>query len=305
MPPVRILLRLLGVAGLLVATACDLTALTAGSTAKMFKRAAPAIEQHWDYELVGNAMPASIAQLEGIHRIVPNNEDIVEQLVRVYVSYGFGWVEDEIEQVELEGDYETAEVMGYRVRLMYQRARDLGVHWIGLSKKGLSDRMTEGLPSFEAWLQKEFTKEKHAPMLLWTGYAWGSMINQAKDDMAAVADLPYAVALVQRSVELDPGYFNAAGLTFLGVAEAMGLSADLEKAKGYFERAMALTEGNVLVVQLNYAKAYAVKAQDRELYEKLLRGILTAEDVKPEARMANMIAKRKAARYLEHIDNYF
>jgi tetratricopeptide (TPR) repeat protein len=300
------ILRVLAVVGLILVTACDTTKLiTAPSTAKMFKRASPAIEQHWDYELVGDAMPASIVQLEGVHRIIPEDENILENLVRVYVSYTFGWLEDEIEQVELEGDYEKAEAMSYRARLLYQRARDLGIYWIERSNDGLTDKMAEGLPAFEQWLADEFTKEKHAPKLLWTGYAWGSMINQAKDDMSAVADLPYAVAMVQRAVELDPTYFNAAGLTFLGVAEAMGMSSDLDKAKGYFEKALELTEGNVLVVQLNYAKAYAVKAQDRELFEKLLRQVIAAEDLKPEARLANMIAKRRAARYLDHIDVYF
>jgi tetratricopeptide (TPR) repeat protein len=305
MPPARILLRAFLVAGLLLATACDLTALTANSTAQMFKRASPAIEQHWDFEMVGAAMPASITQLEGVHRIVPENPDLLEQLVRVYVSYAFGWIEDEIEQLELEGDYDAAESISYRARLFYQRARDLGIHWIELNKPQLSDKVAEGLPAFEDWLKDSFTKEKHAPMLLWTGYAWGSMINQAKDDMAAVADLPYAVALVQRSVELDPTYFNSAGLTFMAVVEAMSMSADLEQSKAYFEQALEATEGKVLMVHLNYAKAYAVKAQDRELFEKLLRQVVTAEDLMPEARLANMIAKRRAARYLEHIDTYF
>lgn len=305
MPPARIILRAVGVAGLLLATACDITALTANGTAKVFKRASPAIQQHWDYELVGDAMPGSITQLEGVHRIVPENEDLLEQLVQAYVSYTFGWIEDELEQLELAGDYEEAEAVSYRARLLYQRARDLAIYRIELSNDDMTEKIAEGVPAFEAWLEDEFTKEKQAPKLLWAGYAWGSMINQAKDDMAAVADLPYAVAMVQRSVELDPTYFNAAGLTFLGVAEAMGMSPNLDKAKEYFEEAVERTEGKALMVHLNYAKAYAVKAQDRALFERLLQKVVDAEDLLPEARLANMIAKRRAARYLEHIDMYF
>lgn len=284
---------------------CDFTELTANGTAKLFQRASPAVEQHWDYELVGEAIPGSITQLEGIHKVVPENQIIIEQLLRAYVSYGFGWVEDEVEQMQLEGNYREAQAEQYRARLLYQRARDLGLHWILLNEEGLDAKLEEGLGPFEKWLEETFDDEEDAAMLLWTGYAWGSMINMAKDDMAEVADLPYAVALVQRSVKLDPTYYNATGLTFLGVAESMGMAGDMEKSKGYFEKALEITEGKVLVVPLNYAKAYAVKTQDRELFNELLTEIVEAGDISPDTRLANMIAKRRAARYLEHADEYF
>ena len=56
--------------GLLMLTACDTAKLAADSTAELFGRAAPGIEQHWDYELVGKSFPASIIQLEGLLSIV-------------------------------------------------------------------------------------------------------------------------------------------------------------------------------------------------------------------------------------------
>ena len=39
---------------------CDVAKFTADSTAGLFTRAAPAFESYWDYELAGEAMPASI-----------------------------------------------------------------------------------------------------------------------------------------------------------------------------------------------------------------------------------------------------
>ncbi|MEZ4286780.1 MAG: TRAP transporter TatT component family protein [Polyangiales bacterium] len=53
-------------------------------------------------------------------------------------------------------------------------------------------------------MAKEKLKKADAERLLWAGYAWGSYINMSKDDMAAVADLDFAKALFERSVELDP-----------------------------------------------------------------------------------------------------
>ena len=51
---------------------CDTEKLAADSTAALFGRAAPGIEQHWDYDLVGKSFPASIIQLEGLLRVVPD-----------------------------------------------------------------------------------------------------------------------------------------------------------------------------------------------------------------------------------------
>ena len=61
---------------------CDIAKFTADSTAGLFTRAAPAFESYWDYELAGEAMPASIVQFEGILRVVPDNEAILSQLAQ-------------------------------------------------------------------------------------------------------------------------------------------------------------------------------------------------------------------------------
>src|SRR5262245_17842393 len=77
---------------------CDLTRFTANSTAAIFGRASAGLEQQFDYELVGDGLPASILQLEGVFRIVPDNEQLGLNLVRAYVSYGYGWIEDDMEE---------------------------------------------------------------------------------------------------------------------------------------------------------------------------------------------------------------
>ena len=83
---------------------CDVAKFTADSTAGLFTRAAPAFESYWDYELAGEAMPASIVQFEGILRVVPDNEAILTQLTQAYMGYAYGWVEADVEDVldELE-----------------------------------------------------------------------------------------------------------------------------------------------------------------------------------------------------------
>lgn len=285
-----------------MATGCDLTKLTANSTAGLFQRAAPAFEQMWDYDLAGSALPGNIIQMEGLMRVVPENEIIVMNGVRLYTAYAYGWIEDQAEEARANGDYAEADRLTARARLMYQRAKDLAVHRTSLEHEGFQEAYDAGLDRFNAWLDEEFTEPEDAEMLLWIGYPWGSYINASKDDMVAVADLPFAEACVRRSVELDPTTFNAAGLTFLAVVATSAPGADLDAAEPMWNRALEATERRSLLTLVNMARTYAVKRQDRELYTSLLREVLEAGDVMPENRLSNMIAKRRAARYLSQID---
>ncbi len=296
---------LVSIAMALGSMGCDLTKLTANSTSKLFERASPAFQEYWDWDTAGEAVPATIIQMEGILRVVPENERILLNGIRSYVAYGYGWVEDWAEQAELRGDLQEAAYQRRRAQQMYLRARDLGKHRMSLRAEGWDEAMAGGLDVFEGWLNDNFTETEDAVSLLWTGYAWGSYINVSRDNMEAVADLAFAKALVERSVALDPNYYYGAGLTFLAVIASSAMGADLDAAGQAWERALAVSERRSLLALVNMAKTYAVKRGDRELYVSLLREVLEAGDVLPESRLSNRIAKRRAARYLRQVDRIF
>ncbi|MCB9613457.1 MAG: hypothetical protein H6722_13490 [Sandaracinus sp.] len=284
---------------------CDFTKITANGTSGLFQRAAPAFEQHWDYDLAGGAMPGNIVQMEGLLRIVPENEIIVMNAVRLYTAYAYGWIEDRVEVLQGQNDYAGAEEQLRRARYMYLRARDLAKHRIAIDHEGFEEAYQGGLETFQRWLQEEFEDEDDVEGIFWAGYAWGSYINTSKHDMVAVADLPFAQALVDRAVELDPDYFNGAGLIFRAVVATEAPGADLDAAEPLWTRALEVTERKNLLAIVNMARTYAVKRQDREMYVSLLREVLEAGDVAPEQRLTNMIAKRRAARYLRLVDERF
>ena len=261
---------------LLVSAACDTTKFAADSTSGLFERSAPAFEQYWDYDTAGKAAPATIVQLEGILHIVPDNPKILLQLSRAYLGYAYGWIEDQAEDAEFAGDVDETERLQKRAQLMYLRASDLSKQLLGQYAKGFEKVSKGGIEDFETWLKKNFKKKADAEPLLWAGYTLGSYINMSKDDMNAVADLAYAKAMVERSVELDHSYYHGTGLTFLGVVSANEMSADMDKAKSYFESAMQETERGSLVAQMNMARHYAVKKGDRQLFTKLLNEVLEA-----------------------------
>jgi hypothetical protein len=55
-----------------------------------------------------------------------------------------------------------------------------------------------------------------------------------------------------------------------------------------------------------YARYYATVVQDRDLYVRTLKEVLaTPGSIWPEQRLANELARRRAARYLAQVDELF
>ncbi|MGB5812958.1 MAG: TRAP transporter TatT component family protein [Polyangiales bacterium] len=289
----------------LLGAGCDVTKLTAESTAGLFERAAPAFEEYWDYDLAGEALPATIVQFEGILRVAPDSDALLAQLSQAYFGYAFGWIEVDVEALEFESEYDEANALRRRAGIMYLRSKDLSLHRISLTHPEIYEATRGNVEELETWLDASFIGPEDAPKLLWAGQAWGAYINTAKDDMVAVADLPYAKALVAKSIELDPSYYHAAGLTFMGVATASELASDMDLAKLYFEKALSQTERRALTTQVSMARFYAVKKGDRALFDELIAEVLDAGDVLPEARLANRMARERAELYTEYADQLF
>lgn len=288
---------------------CDLTKMAAGQTAHVFQRASPAFDRQSDYEFAGQAAAGSVMQLEGVLNVIPDNEILMLEAAKGWTGYAFGYIEDSMELAELAGNLDEADHQRGRARTMYLRARDLGRMMLEQQEEGFEDAVAAGPDALRDFIAENFDDEEDAPGLFWTGYAWGSAINVSLDDPALIADLALARTLVERSVELDPTYYNAAGLTFLGFANSIVnemFGGNPPRGREYFERALVGTERRALMVQFNYARSYAIQVQDRALFEQLLHEVLEApEDILPEARLPNVIAKRRAARYLARVDELF
>lgn len=290
----------------LALTGCNLGRIAARSSAAIGRNAAPGMEQFFDYEIAGAAMPSTIVQFEGMLRSDPDNRFILVQLVKTYVGYTYGWLEDRIETLELEqGDYRAAAYERARAHRLYGRARALGFYRIGFEARGLERAITGGESNFRRFLDRHFDRPSDAALLFWTGSAWASEIGMSESGIADSADLPFARALVERSVELDPDFAHSAGLGVLGALEASMPGGDPDRARDYFEQAIERTNRHTFSLLVNMANTYAVSLEDRELYVSLLREVLAAEDVDPSSRLANLGARRRARRLLDHVDSRF
>src|SRR5215471_20243845 len=98
--------------------ACNMTKLAATSTADVFHQAAPAFDEQLDYDFAKQAAPGSIMQLEGLLRVLPENELLLFDACKSWTSYAFGFVEEEMEIAVERGDLETADRQRARAQRM-------------------------------------------------------------------------------------------------------------------------------------------------------------------------------------------
>lgn len=291
----------------LLATAAALSLGSAGCIQQMIldgqieatRKASAAVDTMSDYEVANGAAFAGLAQFEGMHYLAPENENALFLLTKGWAGVTFGFIEDVMEQAEDEGGAESPVYLYHQARAKagYDRAIHYGLALLEMRHGGFAAAKKND-ETMKAWLSGFDDKENDAQNLFWTGYAWMSKTNVAKEDPAIVADLYIGVAMMQRAVELDEKYLWGSGHVALGAYHARSGMAELDEAKKHFDRALQINGRKHLLAQLNYATKYYCMKVDQQNYEKLLNEVLSAGDVLPEQRLQNTIAKRRAKRYL-------
>jgi len=244
-----------------------------------------------DYELGREAAASQLKLLEALLATDPGNRALHVMAAEGFGGAAFLFVEDA----------EPARAKG-----LYRRGRDHALAALSGRRalRGLADRP---LDDFSKALQE--TGRQDVPALFWAGFCWAGEINLSKDDAAALADLPRAVGLMSRVAELDPSYHFAGSDLFFGVYYASRpplLGGDPQRALKHFTAAQRLTQDQYLMTSVLEARWYAVAVQDRALFKHLLAKVAESPSGRlPEARLTDEAAKRKAARLLEKIDDYF
>jgi hypothetical protein len=172
---------------------------------------------------------------------------------------------------------------------------------------GVEGHLRRGVDAWREYLQ-HFDEPEQAGQLFWAAYSWARYIGLHRDDVSALADLPFVVALAERVKQLDHTYNMYAPHALLGGLQGsapaqVGGRPDL--ARQEFDTAIQATERKNLIYMVMEARIVAVALQDRALYRRLLEEVINAGDVDPNNRLSNQIAKRRAIRYLAQIDELF
>jgi hypothetical protein len=244
-----------------------------------------------DLTIAEQAIASDLKLLEGLIRSDPNNEKFLLLACQGFGSYALGFVED------TDPD---------RAQVFYLRGRDYGLKI--LNKNQDFYRAINGtIDGLESALKK-LTKNE-VPPLFWTANNWASWINLNLTEPQALADLPKVQAMMQRVIELDESYFYGGAHLFFGTIYAVRpplLGGNIEKSQQHFDRCFEFCQGKFLLPYVYYARYYATRTLDEELFTSTLNKIVaTPADILLEQRLPNAIAKRIAKQLLEQMEDFF
>jgi hypothetical protein len=291
-------------------SACDIGKFTVKTTSKVLIRGQPSLQQEADYELARMAIPAALKTVENFWIVDPENWRLNKILTEGYCQYGTGFVEDDWEAAKFRKDLEAIDYHNTRSNKIFTRClnyalKNLGARW--------QKEVFEG-PEVIANLLKETSSGKRF-YLLFAGLSLGSLINHNLSRIEMISNLPTVEAIMNRVIEMDQKEmpankahaampYIALGMLHSGRAKALG--GDPEKARGYFEQALKITDDKMLLARTVMAYRIGIANNDQKFFHEQLKIVLeTAPSVWPEQRLANEVAHRKARRYLTHEKDLF
>ncbi len=148
-----------------------------------------------------------------------------------------------------------------------------------------------------------------APFLFFAAAGWAGAIASEPSNMARLAELKVAEAIMRKVLELDEDFGDGAVheffVTFDGSrSEAMGGSP--VRAREHYRRALEISGGKKASPHVAIASTVAVREQDLEAFRDLLGKALAVDvDEVKKWRLANILAQRKAEFLLERIPDLF
>jgi hypothetical protein len=240
-----------------------------------------------DPEIVRAGAPAYLLLLDSLVADAPRDPALLLAGARLYDAYAAALVEDPERRRGL-----TERAAGYARRALCVQRPDICAV-LDLPFRDLAPAVAETRPRDVAALY---------------GYATARLgwIQARPDDWDAVAELPKAILMLQRVVDLEPGFDGGRAQLYLGSVLALrpaALGGDPDRARAHFEQALRYSGGRDLSVKVEYARRYARLVFDQELHDRLLREVLAADPQAPGLTLSNVIAQREARSLLR--DDYF
>ncbi|OQY26718.1 MAG: hypothetical protein B6244_12855 [Candidatus Cloacimonetes bacterium 4572_55] len=277
---------------LLATNGCSINKIAVGVMDDILQNGVTAMSEESDVQLAKDAFPGNLKLLEALIKSDPENTDVLLMAAQGYGGYAIAFVEEEDPE---------------RASKLYLRGKKYALMALQQKNKSIYQSLEKPLADFENELMK--AKKKDTPWLFWLAYNWISYINLNKTSVRAIGDLPKVLAIMERVIELDPGYYYGGAHLSLGayygsLPKMMG--GDPEIAKNHFQKAMELTDHKFLLTKVYFAQFYARNVFDEELFDSLLNGVIEApDDILPEQNLTNMIAKQRARRLLAQKEELF
>jgi predicted anti-sigma-YlaC factor YlaD len=252
-----------------------------------------------DVELVAGALPFSLKLVESLIAESPKHKGLRMVAAQGFASYAYIEVQPKIDRAMVT-DIDEAQKLKARARRLYMRGHKQGLAGLEISHRDFAERLAQEPRRAVADLKK-----KDVPLIYWTAAGLGMAISTSKDDPAMIARIPEVEALIDRALELDPGWDKGSlHEFFIQLAASKPGKLDVEQIQNHFEKALELSKGKKAGLFVTYAEALAIPQQNREEFIMLLEKALAIDpDDYPDGRLLNIIAQRRARWLLDRVDD--
>ena len=274
-------------AALLAVTGCG--RLVSKATSGISSGLSAGIENHDDPETVRSALPAYLLMLDGLIESSPDNAGLLLTGSRLYGVYAGVFVDDPARATRL-----ARRALGYAGRVFCPE------------RPAICESKGRPFEAFEAAAGTLPAGDLEA--LFAYAAAWAGLIQADSGNWSMIADIPKVQALLERVVALEPTYQDGQPLLYLGVLSTLlppAYGGKPEQGQAYFERALALSDGRNQMARVLYAQHYTRLVFDRELHDRLVEEVLSADPVAPHLTLSNVLAQQRAAELKASADHYF
>ena len=289
---------------LLTAAGCSIKRMAINRIGNALASGGSTYETDDDPDLVGDALPFGLKLIESLLAESPKHRGLLLAAASGFTEYSYAFVSQRADEAAAES-LERSNALRARARRLYLRAHAYGLRGLELRYPGIGAALDSEPADAVARARKE-----DVPLLYWTAASLGLAISTSKDDPEMIAQLPMVDAMICRVAELDESWGQGSVPEFLISVEASRTGAKpaekQEHMRRYFERALEFSKGRQADLFISYAENASVAAQDRAQFESLLHRALDIDpDQRPESRLANLVAQRRARWLLGRIDELF
>ena len=242
-----------------------------------------------DPETAKAALPTFMVLIDGFVRDNPDDPDILSAGATLYASYGAIFADDPERASRL-----TSRARRYALRAMcesYQPAcgwPDATYDEFVASLGGIGPKQSEFLYTY--------------------GFASLAFLRAHSSDWNSLAELPQIESLFDNYLDISGDAVNGSVYTYMGILLTLrppALGGEPERAREFFEKAIALSDGRDLGAKVEFARGYARLLYERELHDRLLQEVLAADPYQDGLTLSNVLAQRDAAALLADADDYF
>jgi len=247
------------------------------------------VQQGDDIHLLREGLPPLLLLLDGLLAETPDNRSLLVLASQANMAFAMGFIEQE-----------DAE----RAGRIYRKGKEYGLRALKRNRRfaralGAGERYPEAVGHLT---------RKDVPALFWTAGNWAGWMSLNLGEPKAVFDQPKVLALMRRALELEETYYYGTAHLFFAVYYATlprMMGGSVEKSREAFEAAARISGGRFLLTDVFCAQYYAPLVGDRELFESSLRRVLdTPPDIDPEIRLMNELARERARRLLDRVEEF-